>query len=138
MTYEQLYSRSLADPEGFWGEAARSVHWEKPWERVLDDSNPPLYRWFKGGELNTCYNALDRHVESGRGDQAALIYDSPVTDSKSQYTYSQLLSEVARCAGLLYLKVFTGCTNSSATSRDWKCRHYCAISPAMPETPLVY
>jgi propionyl-CoA synthetase len=101
VTYEQLYSRSLADPEGFWGEAARSVHWEKPWERVLDDSNPPLYRWFKGGELNTCYNALDRHVESGRGDQAALIYDSPVTDTKETLSFTELRDRVALFAGAL-------------------------------------
>ncbi len=85
MSYDEVYSRSLSDPEGFWGEAAQAIHWEKPWDRVLDDSNPPFYRWFTGGELNTCYNALDRHVEAGRGDQAALIYDSPVTDTKRTY-----------------------------------------------------
>ncbi len=101
MSYDEVYSRSLSDPEGFWGEAAQSIHWEKPWDRVLDDSNPPFYRWFAGGELNTCYNALDRHVEAGRGDQAALIYDSPVTDTKRTYTYSELTDEVARFAGVL-------------------------------------
>ncbi len=101
MSYEQAYARSLADPEGFWGDAARSIHWEKPWERVLDDSNPPFYRWFAGGELNTCYNAIDRHVEAGRGDQAALIYDSPVTGTKRTYSYIELRDEVARFAGVL-------------------------------------
>ncbi len=101
MSYEQAYARSLADPEGFWGDAARSIHWEKPWERVLDDSNPPFYRWFAGGELNTCYNAIDRHVEAGRGDQAALIYDSPVTGTKRTYSYTELRDEVARFAGVL-------------------------------------
>ncbi|MFP6759878.1 MAG: acetyl-coenzyme A synthetase N-terminal domain-containing protein, partial [Alphaproteobacteria bacterium] len=84
--YEQETRRALADPEGFWGEQAERVHWTKRWDRVLDDSNPPFYRWFPGGELNTCYNALDRHVEAGRGDQAALIYDSPVTDTITHFS----------------------------------------------------
>ena len=101
MSYDEVYSRSISDPDGFWGEAAQSIHWEKPWDRVLDDSNAPFYRWFTGGELNTCYNALDRHVEAGRGDQAALIYDSPVTDTKRTYSYSELTDEVARFAGVL-------------------------------------
>jgi propionyl-CoA synthetase len=101
MSYDEVYSRSLSDPDGFWGEAAQSIDWDKPWDRVLDDSNPPFYRWFAGGELNTCYNALDRHVEAGRGDQAALIYDSPVTGVKRTYTYSELTDEVARFAGVL-------------------------------------
>jgi len=101
VSYDDVYSRSLSDPEGFWGEAAQSIHWGKPWDRVLDDSNPPFYRWFAGGELNTCYNALDRHVESGRGEQAALIYDSPVTGVKRTYTYAELTDEVARFAGVL-------------------------------------
>ena len=101
MSYDEVYSRSLSDPDGFWGEAAQSIHWEKTWDRVLDDSNPPFYRWFAGAELNTCYNALDRHVEAGRGDQAALIYDSPVTDTKRTYSYKELTDEVARFAGVL-------------------------------------
>ena len=77
--YDEAYARSLRDPEGFWGAAAEDIHWERRWDRVLDDSRPPFYRWFTGGVLNTCYNALDRHVERGRGEQPALIYDSPVT-----------------------------------------------------------
>jgi len=101
VSYDEVYSRSLSDPEGFWGEAAQSIHWDKPWDRVLDDSNPPFYRWFAGAELNTCYNALDRHVEAGRGDQAALIYDSPVTGTKRTYGYRELRDEVARFAGVL-------------------------------------
>jgi propionyl-CoA synthetase len=101
VSYDEVYSRSLSDPDGFWGEAARSIHWEKPWDRVLDDSNPPFYRWFSGGELNTCYNALDRHVAEGRGDQAALIYDSPVTGAKRTYSFRELTDEVARFAGVL-------------------------------------
>jgi len=101
VSYDEIYSRSLSDPEGFWGEAARSIHWEKPWDRVLDADTPPFYRWFVGGALNTCYNALDRHLEAGRGAQAALIYDSPVTGAKRTYSYQALRDEVARFAGVL-------------------------------------
>ena len=79
--YQEIYDRSIADKEGFWAEAAESLSWYKKWDRVLDDSNAPFYRWFEGGMVNTCFNALDRHIENGRGEQAALIYDSPVTDT---------------------------------------------------------
>ncbi len=99
--FDEVQARSLSDPEGFWGEAAQGLHWDKPWDRVLDDSNRPLYRWFPGGELNTCYNALDRHADGGRGDQAALIYDSPVTDTIRSYTYRELRDIVARFAGAM-------------------------------------
>ena len=100
--YEALYQRSLADPEGFWREAASAIDWVvPPGERVLDDSSAPFYRWFPGAQLNTCYNAVDRHVESGRADQLALVYDSPVTDSRRSYTYGQLQAEVSRFAGVL-------------------------------------
>ena len=71
--YDSIHRRSLADPVGFWGEVAAEIDWFKPWDKVLDDSRAPFYRWFVGGELNTCYNALDRHVARGRADQAALI-----------------------------------------------------------------
>ncbi len=100
-TYDQVYARSLEDPEGFWAEAAEDIHWTKKWDRVLDSSNPPFYRWFVGGEMNTCYNAVDRHVENGRADQVALIYDSPVTDTVKTFTYAELKDKVARCAGML-------------------------------------
>ena len=99
--YEQAYERSLARPEGFWAEAAEDLHWYKKSERVLDDSRAPYYRWFGGGEINTCYNALDRHVDEGRGGQDALIYDSPVTDTVRRYTYAELLDETALFAGAL-------------------------------------
>ncbi len=99
--YEQLYHHSLEDPDGFWADAAQDIHWEKKWDRVLDDSRKPFYRWFVGGELNTCYNALDRHVNEGRGVQPALIYDSPVTGTIKTYTYAGLRDEVARFAGAL-------------------------------------
>ena len=75
--------------------------WSRQFEKVLDDSNLPFYRWFVGGEINTCYNALDIHVENGRGDQPALIYDSPVTETKKSYTYSELTDYTARFAGAL-------------------------------------
>ena len=93
--------RSLQDPETFWGEAARAVHWYKPWEKVLDDSNKPFCRWFVGGELNTCYNALDLHVENGRAGQTALIYDSPVTGAIETFTFRELRDKVAHFAGAL-------------------------------------
>jgi propionyl-CoA synthetase len=99
--YRAAYRRSIDDPEGFWGEAADAVTWELAPTRVLDQSNPPFYRWYAGGELNTCANALDRHVDSGRADQPALIYDSPVTGTQRTYTYRQLRDEVARFAGVL-------------------------------------
>jgi propionyl-CoA synthetase len=99
--FEEVYRRSLEDPEGFWAEAAAAIHWDEPWQRVLDDSRAPFYRWFTGGRLNTCYNALDRHVDAGRADQLALIYDSPVTDTVRTFTYRELRDDVARFAGAL-------------------------------------
>ena len=98
---DEATRRALADPEGYWAEAARELHWFKTWDRVLDDSRPPFYRWFAGGAVNTCYNALDRHVEAGRGDRLALIYDSPVTGTVEKFTYAQLRDVTARTAGLL-------------------------------------
>ena len=100
--YDEAYRRSMEDPDGFWGEVAEDVRWIKKWDKVLDDSNKPFYRWFTGGELNTCYNALDRHVDEGRADQAALIYDSPVTGGTAKtYTYRELRDAVATFAGAL-------------------------------------
>lgn len=99
--YKSAYQQAMSDPAAFWGEAAQAIDWIKPWDKVLDDSQAPIYRWFAGAELNTCYNALDRHVEQGRGEQAALIYDSPVTDAKKTYSYQELLDNVARFAGVL-------------------------------------
>src|SRR3974390_1978068 len=99
--YTEGFRRSLADPDGFWGEAAREIDWYRAPGAALDASNPPFYRWFPGGELNTCFNALDRHVRDGRGGQAALIHDSPVTGTVRTHTYAGLLDEVARFAGVL-------------------------------------
>ncbi|MDP6530317.1 MAG: propionyl-CoA synthetase [Arenicellales bacterium] len=103
-TYQSVYDLALADPEGFWAAAAEQVHWTRQWDRVFDDSDAPFYRWFSGGELNTCYNALDLHIDQGRAEQAALIYDSPVTDSRRSYTFLQLRDEVARFAGALAVR----------------------------------
>jgi len=99
--YEEIFRESLENPEGFWGRAAEAISWEKRWDSVLDASKPPFYRWFVGGVLNTCYNALDRHIERGRADQLALIYDSPVTNTVQKFTYSELRHRVAKIAGFL-------------------------------------
>jgi propionyl-CoA synthetase len=96
-----MYRGSLADPVGFWARAAAEIDWEEPWEEVLDASEAPFYRWFRGGRLNTCHNALDRHVEQGRADQLALIYDSPVAAAAATFTYRELRDVVARFAGAL-------------------------------------
>ncbi|HUC61477.1 MAG TPA: propionyl-CoA synthetase [Alphaproteobacteria bacterium] len=110
--FDAVYRRSLEDPEGFWGAAAAQINWYKKWDKVLDSSRAPFYRWFEGGVVNTCHNALDRHVERGRGDQVALIYDSPVARRTAtggtlpaglvqRFTYRELRDRVARFAGAL-------------------------------------
>jgi propionyl-CoA synthetase len=99
--YAQAYRESLEDPAAFWGEAARGIDWIRPPQRVLDDSNAPFNRWFSGGELNTCYNAVDRHVEAGRGNDPALIFDSAMTGAKRTLTFGELQDETARLAGAL-------------------------------------
>ncbi|HEU5095896.1 MAG TPA: AMP-binding protein, partial [Reyranella sp.] len=99
--YRAVHARSLKEPEGFWAEQAEAIDWTKRWDKVLDPSRAPFYRWYAGGELNACYNALDRHVERGRADQTALIYDSPVTNSKKSFTYRELRDHVARLAGAI-------------------------------------
>src|SRR5580693_9017479 len=99
--YRALHRRSLDDPDGFWAEQATAIDWTRRWDKVLDASTPPFYRWFAGAELNTCYNALDRHVERGRADQTALIYDSPVTNSRKSFTYRALRDQVAKLAGAI-------------------------------------
>jgi propionyl-CoA synthetase len=99
--YDEVYRRSLADPAGFWAAAAEDIYWDRRWDRVFDDARPPFYRWFTGGMLNTCYNALDLHVDRGRGKQRALVYDSPVTETVRVFTYAELRDVVARMAGAL-------------------------------------
>ncbi len=99
--YTDVFAKSVENPEGFWAEAAEGIDWYQKWDKVLDDSNPPFYRWFSGAKMNTCYNAIDRHVEGGRGDQVAIIHDSPVTDSITKVTYKELQAKVAQLAGAL-------------------------------------
>ena len=100
-SYPETHARSLAKPEGFWAAAAEDLYWDRRWDRVFDDARPPYYRWFTGGMLNTCYNALDLHVDRGRAKQRALVYDSPVTDTVRAFTYGELRDVVARMAGAL-------------------------------------
>jgi propionyl-CoA synthetase len=99
--YDDVYRRSLDDPEAFWGEAAQAIDWFTQPSEICDDTRPPFTRWFTGGELNTSYNALDRHVDGGHADQLALVYDSPVTDTVARFTYRELRDQVAAFAGVL-------------------------------------
>ncbi|MBL4918169.1 propionyl-CoA synthetase [Szabonella alba] len=101
MDYKSTYAAWQADPEAFWMEAARAIDWDRAPTRALDDSHAPLYEWFTDGMVNTCWNAVDRHVAAGRGDQVAVIHDSPVTDSRQHLTYAELRTRVARLAGAL-------------------------------------
>jgi propionyl-CoA synthetase len=101
MGYEEVYRRSLEDPEGFWGEAAADVHWFRPFERVLDRTREPSPAWFPGALTNTCYNALDLHVEAGHGARPALVWDSPVTGGLRVLSYRELRDLAARFAGAL-------------------------------------
>lgn len=99
--YLSLYTQSIEQPETFWEKAAESIDWIKKWDKTLDQTQSPFNQWFKGATLNTCYNALDRHVENGNGDRIALIYDSPVTNDKCTYSYQKLTDKVAQLAGAL-------------------------------------
>lgn len=101
MKYQETYEHSINDPQDFWAKAAAEIDWQRPWDKVLDDSKAPFYQWFSGGELNTCYNSLDRHVNNGRAEQTALIYDSPVTSSKQTFSFPELRDQVAILAGAL-------------------------------------
>ncbi len=121
---DRLLERSLSDPEGFWGEAAEGLHWDRRWDRVLDGSRAPFYRWFAGGQINTCYNAVDRHVAGGRAEQPAIIYDSPVTNTVRAITYAELLDQVARFAGVL--------TDSGVKRGD----RVIIYMPMVPEAPI--
>jgi len=99
--YETIYRQSLDEPEAFWAEQAALIDWDRPCDKVLDDSHPPMYRWFSGGRLNTCFNALDRHVAAGRGDQPALVFNSAMTGRNETFSYTELLDQVALFAGVL-------------------------------------
>ncbi|MBT8334576.1 MAG: propionyl-CoA synthetase [Deltaproteobacteria bacterium] len=97
--YGKVFTESIENPDKFWGEAAEGIDWYQKYEHVLDAANPPFYRWFAGGTMNTCYNAVDRHVARGNGDQVAIIYDSPVTDTITKVTYRELQDKVSVFAG---------------------------------------
>src|SRR5438045_8814009 len=99
--YHEVYARSLGDPQGFWGEVAQAIDWYEPAKRVFDPDAGVYGRGFTGAVCNTCHNAIDRHVAGGRADQAALIYDSPVTSTKRAFTYAELLKEVQTLAAVL-------------------------------------
>jgi propionyl-CoA synthetase len=101
VSYRTEFRRSLGDPEEFWREQARAVSWIRKPKRILDSTAAPLYRWFPDASLNTCYNALDRHVIAGRADEPALIFHSAVTGERRTYSYARLLDEVARFGGAL-------------------------------------
>ena len=101
LSFNEIYQASIEEPERFWANQAENVFWYKKWDQVLDVSDAPHYRWFSGGLTNACYNAVDRHVEAGRGEQDAIIYDSPITGTKSRLSYAVLLDRVSRFASVL-------------------------------------
>lgn len=101
MKYDEAFRESLENPEAFWGRAAQEIDWDKKWDCVLDQSNSPFLKWFPGAMLNTCFNAVDRHVQSGRGSHTAIIYDSPVTNTVQKLTYAELQNRVSKTAGIL-------------------------------------
>src|SRR5882762_9306216 len=99
--YHEVYARSLRDPEGFWGEAAREIDWIEPAKKIFDPAMGLYGRWFAGAVVNTCYNALDRQVANGRADQVALIHDSPLANTISTFTYAEMLKEVQTLAAVM-------------------------------------
>ncbi|XP_072511583.1 acyl-CoA synthetase short-chain family member 3, mitochondrial isoform X3 [Notamacropus eugenii] len=99
--YKTHFAASVSDPERFWGKAAEQISWYKPWTKTLENSHPPATNWFVEGMLNICYNAIDRHIENGQGDKIAIIYDSPVTNTKATITYKEVLEQVSKLAGVL-------------------------------------
>ena len=99
--YHDVHARSLRDPEGFWGEAAREIDWLEPAKKIFDPTMGIYGRWFAGAVVNTCYNALDRQVAAGRADQLALIHDSPLANSVTTFTYAELLKEVRTLAAVM-------------------------------------
>ena len=99
--FHQIYENSIKKPEEFWQEVSKDIFWFKKPTKILNKSNPPFYKWFEDGVTNTCYNALDLHIDEGRGEKIALIYDSPITGNKDQFTYSELKKRVSKFAGAL-------------------------------------
>ncbi len=101
MDFKDLYQKSINKPEEFWREISNDVFWFKKPNKILNDNNPPFYKWFEDGVTNSCYNALDIHIDEGRGDKTALIYDSPITGNKAKFTFKQLKDKVSKFAGAL-------------------------------------
>ena len=99
--FNKIYQQSINDPETFWKEASDDIFWFKKPTKILNKSNPPFYKWFEDGTTNTCYNALDIHIDQGKGKNTALIYDSPITGNKNKFTYEELRSKVSKFAGAL-------------------------------------
>lgn len=124
MKFQETYDQAINHPQEFWAKAAEDIDWSRSWDKVLDESNAPFYQWFAGAELNTCYNALDRHINNGRADQLALIYDSPVTSSKQTFTFLELRDRVAILAGAL--------SNMGVTKGD----RVVIYMPMIPETTM--
>ncbi|MDP4992587.1 MAG: AMP-binding protein, partial [Marivita lacus] len=104
MGYQEVYERWKTDPEGFWMEQAEAIDWDRKPSKALFDKGNDLYEWFADGLTNTCWNAVDRHVEAGRGGQVAIIHDSPITGTLHKITYAELRNRVARLAGALRAK----------------------------------
>ena len=99
--YKETYENSIKNKEGFWKEVANDIFWYKKPTKILNSSNPPFYKWFEDGVTNTCYNALDVHIDNGRGDKTAIIYDSPITGKKDKFSYKALREKVSLFAGAL-------------------------------------
>ncbi len=99
--FNKIYEQSINNPENFWKQASEDVFWFKKPNKILNKSNPPFYKWYEDGVTNTCYNALDFHIDQGKGEKTALIYDSPITGNKSKFTYKELKSKVSKFAGAL-------------------------------------
>ena len=99
--FNNIYQNSLKNPENFWQEVSNDIFWFKKPTKILNKSNPPFYKWYEDGKTNTCYNALDIHIDQGRGDKLAVIYDSPITGNKKQFTYKELREKVSKFAGAL-------------------------------------
>jgi propionyl-CoA synthetase len=98
-SFKNIYDQSINNPENFWQDVSNDVFWFKKPTKILDKSNPPFYKWFSDGVTNTCYNALDVHIDKGKGQKTALIYDSPITGNKSKFTYEELKAKVSKFAG---------------------------------------
>ncbi len=107
MSYRDVYLAAQADPEAFWLEAAKAIEWDQPPTQALNADNAPLYEWFTDAKVNTCWNAVDRHVQAGNGDRVAIIHDSPITGTKRELTYAELQTATANLAGALASKGVT-------------------------------